>query len=112
MKLLEFCINHPTKKAVAHCKQCDAPLCPDCRLLLREGIFCSDTCYHEFLDIRGRIIDEKGRRARFSVIALIKHLATAAVLLAIIAGIFYWWMGTTDPVEIWRRLVHDFRLMF
>jgi hypothetical protein len=112
MELQEFCINHPTKKAVEHCKQCGSPLCPECRLLLTEGIFCSDTCYEEFREIRERIIDQKGRRARFSLVALLKHLAIAAVLIAFIAAVLYWWLGTLDPVEMAQKLWRDLRLMF
>lgn len=112
MELQEFCVNHPTKKAVAHCKQCLSPLCPECRLLLTEGIFCSDDCYDAFREVRGRIIDQKGRRARFSLVALIKHLALAALLCILIAAILYRWLGTLDPAEMWEKLSRDLRLLF
>ncbi len=112
MKLQEFCVNHPTKKAVEHCKQCGVPLCVDCRLLLANGIFCSDSCHREYLEIRERIIDQKGRRRRFSIVALIKHLLVASLLMAFIAGVLYWWLGTLDPAKMWEKLYNDFRLMF
>ncbi|MGB9692976.1 MAG: B-box zinc finger protein [Candidatus Sumerlaeaceae bacterium] len=112
MKLQEFCVNHPTKKAVQHCKQCGQPLCSDCRLLLAEGTFCSDGCHREFLELRQNILDTRGPRRHFSFIALLKHLFLAAILIAFIAGVLYWWLGTLDPAEMWRKLYNDFRLMF
>lgn len=112
MELQEFCVNHPTKKAAAHCKQCLNPLCPECRVLLTEGVFCSDSCYRQFLELREHIIDQKGRRSRFSLIALVKHLAIAAILIAFIAAVLYWWLGTLDPAEMLQKLMRDIRLMF
>lgn len=112
MKLQEFCKYHPTHKAVARCKQCHEPLCSECRVLLPEGIFCSDACLEEFRELRARIIDQRGRRAKFSVVALVKHLALAAVLVLFIAAVLYWWLGTLDPAEMVQKLIRDFRLMF
>jgi hypothetical protein len=112
MELQQFCKNHPTKKAVDKCTQCLEPLCPECRILLKHGVFCSDACYKEFLEVRERIIDERGRRTHFSFVVLVKHLLIAALLIGFICGVLYWWLGTLNPAEMWEKLARDIRLMF
>ncbi len=38
------CVNHPVKAATARCKSCNAPLCNQCKVTTKWGIFCSDDC--------------------------------------------------------------------
>lgn len=108
---MDKCKNHPVRFSVARCKRCHGPICTECRIQVTEGVFCSDECIDHFRSFQSRISNLGGGAARFSFFALIKHLLIAAVLICVIWGALYIWLGTSDPAEMWRRFVAQLRLL-
>ena len=45
----EFCKNHPDKGAKRKCYQCKAPICSDCQINKAHHIFCSQSCYRQYI---------------------------------------------------------------
>ncbi|MCX7964890.1 MAG: hypothetical protein N2644_10520 [Candidatus Sumerlaea chitinivorans] len=113
---MEWCKNHPTRKAVTKCKQCLAPICAECRIFMSEGIFCSSECIEEFRQWRANILTMNPPRSRFSLKAQLKYFVVVLALLAFIWGVFYFWLGTFDIREIasklWEQLWYLIRLTF
>ena len=91
------CFRHPNKVSIGNCKNCNAPICGECKTVTPNGIFCSNDCHANLVDFQSKIISTSGTRSGFSVFAWIKHLAIAAVLIAVIFGALSIWLKTTDP---------------
>ncbi|MCX7718284.1 MAG: hypothetical protein N2111_07775 [Candidatus Sumerlaeaceae bacterium] len=69
-------------------------------------------CVKEFRDFQSRIWADGGPRRRFSLRATIRYLFTVVILVIVIVVALYFWLGTTDPVEMWENLRRQFRLLF
>lgn len=107
-----MCRKHPTKPAVDSCKRCSATVCTECKIMMPEGPFCSMACVQEFRDFQSRVWAEGGPRRRFSFRATIRYLITVAILIVVIGIALHFWLGTTDPGEMWENLRRQFRLLF
>lgn len=57
------CIHHPTKPAVARCKQCGNPVCKPCIVPGPMGRYCSEVCkqQHEQFMQKSQAIDGRER---------------------------------------------------
>ena len=74
----KFCQRHHNEPAVAHCRQCQRPLCADCAVRLDDHIFCSEECVARFEHFKSRWKEE--RPSRFKWVWKAALLAAAAVL--------------------------------
>ena len=45
----EFCKNHPDREAKRKCYQCKSPICSDCQINKAHHIFCSQSCYRQYI---------------------------------------------------------------
>ena len=106
------CKNHPVRIANIKCKQCNMPICQDCRVQVQEGVFCSEECIEKFKTFQDRISSIPPIRTGFTFFGLIKTLAISAVLIAVIFGALVFWMGTTDFGQMWVRFQDQWKLMF
>ena len=109
---MEKCKNHPLRFAIARCKRCHLPLCNDCKVLVDDGVFCSQVCVEQFQNFQQRVSTLPATQTRFSFFGCLKTLVISAVLLAVIAGALVFWLGTSDPGEMWQALLKQIRLMF
>ena len=39
-----FCLKHQEKPAIGRCKLCLKPICEECKIEAKDGIFCSHDC--------------------------------------------------------------------
>lgn len=86
------------------------PLCNDCKVSAAEGIFCSEICLEKFRNFQSRVATMGGLRSGFSILGFLRSTIIAAVLIAVIYGILYFWLGTGDPGEMWTKLLQMFKL--
>jgi hypothetical protein len=108
---VDKCKNHPVRFASGRCKRCHLPLCNECKLTVAEGVFCSEQCAEQFRSFQSRLSTFGGYSGGFSLMAWIKHLAAAAVLVIVIYAALYFWLGTSDPSEMWHQLLRQFRIL-
>ena len=78
------CINHPSRPATGRCKRCNIPLCSECKLVAKEGTFCSEKCLAQtrvFMD-RAKELgrDVRSGRSRFP--------GRVVVVIAVLIGLF------------------------
>jgi hypothetical protein len=108
----EFCANHPAKKATHDCKKCGKPLCPPCQHLTDIGIFCSTACYDAVKQFQDQVnaLGTKSRPGFFAkIMAWLKQLIGAAVIIGIVYGVFYFGYGLSTPGEILEFVMNGFQ---
>ncbi len=106
------CINHPTRIANIKCKRCHMPICQECRIQVGEGVFCSDDCIGKFREFQGRVSNISGLQSGWTMFGILKYVVLVAVLCAVIYGALFAWLGTSDPGEMWRKMVLQIGLLF
>lgn len=106
------CKNHPVSLATVECKYCSAPLCDRCKFMTPSGVFCSESCERALAELQGGIIRTGPRRSRFSFFSWIRYTIIVGILLAVIYGALYAWLGTTDFGQMWDELRKTLRLLF
>lgn len=108
---MDKCKNHPIRFAIGRCKRCHVPICAECKISTDDGIFCSGECVEQFRTFQGRMANYGPGRSRFSLFAWIKYLIITAVLVAVIAGVLVFWLGTTDPGAMLEKLRQQLKLI-
>lgn len=109
---MDKCKNHPVRVASVRCKRCHMPICQECRMQVDEGVFCSELCIEQFREFQQRVQTLGFGKSRISITALIKYAITVAILVAVIYGALYFWLGTSDPSEMFRQAFGQIRLLF
>ncbi len=114
---LGYCVNHPTVPAVVRCRNCDKPICQACAVRLnkqRSIRFCSALCRDQFIEYQ----DWRMKNAvdpfkkRFTIMAMIKHLGTIALLLFIIWLCLFFLTRQVRVAAQFGALYDLFRSMF
>ncbi len=57
-----YCINHSDRVATARCRQCGKPLCDECKIITKEGIFCSEKCHERAKAFSSRMEEIEDKR--------------------------------------------------
>jgi len=109
---MDKCANHPTAFTSIKCKRCHKFICGDCQMMFAEGVFCSAACAKEWREFQSRVLTRGPRKTRISITGCLQTLVLSAVLVAVIIGVLYFWLGTLSPVEMWNKLSNMFSLMF
>ena len=109
---MEKCKNHPVRIANVRCRRCHMPICQECRMQVDDGVFCSEECIEQFREFQQRVQTLGYGHSRITLTALIKYTITVALLLVVIYGALYFWLGTSDPGEMARQAFAQIRLLF
>ncbi len=96
-----MCRNHSHLAAVAKCKTCAIPICEECRIVHKDGTFCSDACYEKFADFAVQFAEKANiQRHRLPRIISKRGLMILAVVLAVVLGILVLFYGVRSPLDI------------
>lgn len=109
---MDKCKNHPIRIAPVRCRRCHAPICLECRIQDEGGVFCSEECVEQFREFQARVQTIGFGQRRVGVLGLLKYAATVLVLVAVIYVALVFWLGTTDPGEMWRQAWNQITLLF
>lgn len=106
------CINHPFKEAAGRCKQCNIPICNDCKIFAPEGVFCSEKCLTKMRVFMKRA-EELNKavvrpRSRFPVRTVLIFLIIVAAVIALLRFRFGV-QNISDFVRFMRTIVNAIR---
>lgn len=86
---IDHCKFHPNAVAHVRCKTCGIPLCDECKMVSRIGVFCSEECHKKAKDFQERVqpvVHARGP-SLFKKIAGVFFLLFLAVVILVILDV-------------------------
>lgn len=101
---MSTCIKCLRYEATERCKMCHNLICRECRILIPEGVFCSEECLNEFTNFQKKVerLDKKPVYRRKGVPGIIKLL----LFLGVVWAVLYFVVGVKSWTEF-KELINS-----
>jgi len=94
-KEVEYCINHPWRRAFAHCANCERPFCYACLVEYKGKYYCEEC----FVKLFGEEVQRKKQKREV-------FYSTLSAILLFLAFLFYIYIEKSIIINITQRLLN------
>jgi len=94
-KEVEYCINHPWRKAFAHCANCGRPFCYACLVQYKGKYYCEEC----FVKLFGEEVQKKKQKKEV-------FYATFSAILLLLTFLFYIYIESSIVVNVIQRFLN------
>jgi hypothetical protein len=94
-KEVEYCINHPWRKAFAHCANCGRPFCYACLVQYKGKYYCEEC----FVKLFGEEVQKKKQKEEI-------FYATLSAILLLLTFLFYIYIESSIVVNVIQRFLN------
>jgi len=94
-KEVEYCVNHPWRKAFAHCAECGKPFCYACLVEYKGKYYCEEC----FVKLFGEEVQKKKQKKEI-------FYSTFSAILLLLTFLFYVFIESSIVSNVIQRLIN------